>query len=181
MYNDYDDGDWTAGFRSRETWVRGFFMLLFLFAFWLVRILLTVTAVFQFGAQLIRGRPVARLLPFGRGIGLYLQQISDFLTFNTEERPFPFSPWPDPGETAADFMDDRGPEDDRPFEEYDKLYAPATGENEPDAETAAKPEPETDYGASNEEEGGEAADDTPDSDTPDSDTQANEPPPRPDA
>ena len=44
MHDDYKDNDWTAGFRSRDTWLRGFFMLLFLFALWLARILLVVTA-----------------------------------------------------------------------------------------------------------------------------------------
>lgn len=175
MYNDYDDGDWSAGLRSRETWVRGFFMLLFLFALWLVRILLVVTAVFQFCTQLIRRRPIARLLPFGRSVGLYLRQISDFLTFNTEDRPFPFSPWPDPGETAADFMDDPGPPEDAPFERYDRLSEPQEAEDA-HADAENPPESEPDYGETGNDENGEAGDEPPTEEEP-GDRQ----PPRPDA
>jgi hypothetical protein len=35
-----------------------------------------------------------RLRSFGRAVGRYLAQIADFVTFATEEVPFPFSDWP---------------------------------------------------------------------------------------
>jgi hypothetical protein len=93
-------GELLRGFRSRQTWVRGFFMLIFLFALWFMRLLITIVAVFQFGALLIAGHPLEPLMPFGRGLALYVQQMTLFLTFNTEELPFPFSPWPQGTEPA---------------------------------------------------------------------------------
>jgi hypothetical protein len=38
--------------------------------------------------------PNARLLAFGRSLGLYLGQIADFVSFATEDVPFPFGDWP---------------------------------------------------------------------------------------
>lgn len=38
--------------------------------------------------------PNARLVSFGRSLGRYLQQIAYFLTFASEDTPFPFSDWP---------------------------------------------------------------------------------------
>jgi hypothetical protein len=34
------------------------------------------------------------LLSFGRSLSVYIYQIARYVTFNQEERPFPFSPWP---------------------------------------------------------------------------------------
>jgi len=39
----------------------------------------------------------ATLVSFGRSLALYLQQIANFLTFTTEEVPFPFKDWPEQG------------------------------------------------------------------------------------
>jgi Domain of unknown function (DUF4389) len=38
--------------------------------------------------------PNARLTHFGRSLGLYVSQIASFVSFATEETPFPFSAWP---------------------------------------------------------------------------------------
>lgn len=101
MYDGGNDRDRLARFRSRRTWVRGFFMLLFLFALWFVRLLLTIVAIFQFGAQLIAQHPLHLLFPLGRSMGIHVKQTAMFLTFNTEELPFPFSPWPGAGAPTA--------------------------------------------------------------------------------
>lgn len=97
-------GELLRGIRSRQAWVRGFFMLIFLFVLWFLRLLITIVAIFQFGALLVAGEPVARLVPFGQSLASYVQQITLFLTFNSEALPFPFSPWPEatgPGEPES--------------------------------------------------------------------------------
>jgi len=38
--------------------------------------------------------PNTRLLTFGRSLGSYVQQLVNFQSFNTEEKPFPFNDWP---------------------------------------------------------------------------------------
>ncbi len=79
---------------AQSTWLRGFFMLLFAVAYGIAELLLGITAVFQFLYLLVTGKTVERLLIFGENLGRYFYQIIRYLTFNTEERPFPFSDWP---------------------------------------------------------------------------------------
>jgi hypothetical protein len=79
---------------AQSTWLRGFFMLLFAVAYGIAELLLLVTAVFQFLCLLVTGKTVERLVIFGENLGRYFYQVVRYLTFNTEERPFPFSDWP---------------------------------------------------------------------------------------
>lgn len=52
-----------------------------------------VVTIVQFVMSLVNDAPNARLLAFGRSLGRYLQQIAHFLTYASEERPFPFNDW----------------------------------------------------------------------------------------
>lgn len=75
-------------------WVRGLFMLLMGCAYQLSGTLLFIIAIFQFVTTLLTSTPNARLLSFGRSLGLYIRQIVHFLTFSSEDIPFPFNDWP---------------------------------------------------------------------------------------
>lgn len=90
----YDDNDWVESIKSRGTWVRGFFMVLFAAALWFSRILLFVLAVVQFSMVLITGRPAGRLLPFGRSLSTYMRDIGMYLSWNSDDMPWPGSTWP---------------------------------------------------------------------------------------
>ena len=79
---------------TRQTWTRGLFMLLFAVVFWIAELLLLATAVFQFGFVLFTGRRNERLLAFGESLSRLFYQVVGYLTFNSDDRPFPFSDWP---------------------------------------------------------------------------------------
>ena len=79
---------------KRNIWIRGLFMLLMGFAFQVSGTVLCIVTVIQFVMALLSDTPNARLVSFGRSLGHYLQQIANYLTFATEEMPFPFSDWP---------------------------------------------------------------------------------------
>lgn len=79
---------------SRNIWIRGLFMLLMALAFHVCELILGVVTVVQFVMALVNRTPNARLVAFGRSMGSYLHQIVNFLTFATEEMPFPFGEWP---------------------------------------------------------------------------------------
>ena len=79
---------------KRNIWIRGLFMLLMGFAFQVCGTVLCVVTVIQFMLTLLSDAPNTRLVAFGRSMGSYLRQIVNFLTFATEEMPFPFSEWP---------------------------------------------------------------------------------------
>ena len=79
---------------KRSIWMRGLLMLLMGFAFQVSGAVLCIVTVIQFVMTLLNDIPNTRLVSFGRSLGHYLQQIVNFLTFATEEPPFPFNDWP---------------------------------------------------------------------------------------
>lgn len=91
------DEDIKTNFKSKNIWVRGLFMLLFAVLYGVAEFVLLVIALFQFGHALFTGRPNDNATSFGYSIGRYIFDITRFVTFNTDERPFPFSPWPQNG------------------------------------------------------------------------------------
>jgi hypothetical protein len=80
--------------KENNIWLRGVFMILFGILYSLAGTVLLVVAVLQFIFVLTGSAPNTRLLSFGHSLGSYVQQIVSFQTFNTEEKPFPFSDWP---------------------------------------------------------------------------------------
>lgn len=79
---------------DRDTLLRGLFMLLMAFFYQLAGTLLFFITIIQFVIALINGTPNARLVSFGRSLGSYIKQIVSYLTFASDDRPFPFSDWP---------------------------------------------------------------------------------------
>lgn len=79
---------------KRNIWMRGLYMLLMALAFHVCVTVLGVVTIIQFVMALLSDAPNNRLVSFGRSMGNYLRQIVNFLTFATEEIPFPFSEWP---------------------------------------------------------------------------------------
>jgi len=79
---------------KRNIWMRGLLMILMALAYHLASSILFVVAVIQFVLALLSGSPNARLLAFGRSLGLFLGQIANFGSFASEALPFPFSDWP---------------------------------------------------------------------------------------
>lgn len=79
---------------SWESWMRGLYMLLFFLIFRIAEIVIAALAVFQFIATLLTGKTNLNLLTFGQKLSTYIYQIMLFFTYNSEEKPFPFSSWP---------------------------------------------------------------------------------------
>jgi hypothetical protein len=61
------------------------------------RVVLVAVVVIQFGFVLITGERNQKLLDFGATLGKFIYQILQFVTFNSEEKPFPFADWPSAG------------------------------------------------------------------------------------
>ncbi len=79
---------------KRNIWLRGVIMLLMGLAYQLTGTMVLIVSVIQFVVTLVNHTPNTQLLKFGRSLGRYLQQIVNFLTFASEEIPFPFTDWP---------------------------------------------------------------------------------------
>ena len=79
----------------KALWARGGYGILFLIAMEIARVVLAFSAVLQFVLTMINGKPNAFLVNFGRSLSIWLAATAAFLTFATENKPFPFAPWPD--------------------------------------------------------------------------------------
>ena len=80
--------------KSRSTWVRLLFMILFA-AIWSVsRLVVAAVVAIQFFIVLFTGASNSRLRTFGQSLATYSYLLVAYLTFVTEEQPFPFNDWP---------------------------------------------------------------------------------------
>jgi Domain of unknown function (DUF4389) len=80
--------------KSTATWSRALVMLLFVFIFYVAEIVLVAVALVQLLVVIFSGEPNVRLLRFGQDLGTFIYQTVRFLTYNSEDRPFPFGDWP---------------------------------------------------------------------------------------
>lgn len=81
--------------KSIPIWKRLAFMLIFSFALSLTRMLIFFIAFVQFVIVLFSVTPNAKLKKFGHSLGKFAAEIIDFLTYYSDEKPFPFDrEWP---------------------------------------------------------------------------------------
>jgi len=80
---------------ASDTWIRGLYIVIFAVIYSVTDVVLTAVVVFQFLATLFTGETNARLRAFGASLSAFIYQIVAFMTFNSDEKPFPFSPWPE--------------------------------------------------------------------------------------
>ena len=88
-------GDIKDNVTRRSIWLRLLFMIVLGVAFYVAKFITLAVVAFQFLASLFTGQSNDQLARFGRNLARYLQQITVYMTFSTEEKPFPFAPWPD--------------------------------------------------------------------------------------
>lgn len=84
----------TARRKPTDELIRGAFMILFFVAARLAIVLVALIALFQFLCALIVRKPNGNARRFGKDLSCYLAEIVQFLSYNTERKPWPFSPWP---------------------------------------------------------------------------------------
>jgi cytoskeletal protein RodZ len=76
-----------------STWKRILFILVFSVIVGFIRILLWTVILLQIASALFTGSSNQHILDFSRKLSAYLYHILLFLTFNTDDLPFPFSDW----------------------------------------------------------------------------------------
>lgn len=88
------DKDTKANLSDRGTWMRLVYMFLFAVIFNVAEVVVGAVVVLQFLFKLFGGKANQRLRDFGGTAAAYLAEIVAFLTFHTEDMPYPFAPWP---------------------------------------------------------------------------------------
>ncbi len=98
----------------RGIWLRLVFMIVLSMAYGVAELITLAVVVFQFVASLFAGKPNDQLTRFGRNLARYFQQIIVYMTFATEEKPFPFTPWPDEPHEETPVEEDGNHLNDKP-------------------------------------------------------------------
>ena len=80
--------------KQQSTWKRGLYMLLFTVFYQIAEIILFMMVLFQFIVKLLTGDTNQQLRKLGQSLATYIYQIVQFLSFNSEQHPYPFSEWP---------------------------------------------------------------------------------------
>lgn len=112
--------------REPSAWFRiifmvGFALVLYLIMAPIIAVLLIVQALFS----VITGESNRNLRQLGKALSIYIKQIIDFLTYNSNLRPFPFADFPN--------LD----ADDEPDESVESSTAAAAEANKPAARSSA--------------------------------------------
>ena len=77
-----------------NTWIRLAYMVFFALLVMAARLLVSIVVIVQFALVLIFGRDNENLRNLGQGLGKWVYQAIMFLTFNSDDKPFPFDEWP---------------------------------------------------------------------------------------
>lgn len=80
---------------SPAQWLRILYMLMFALISWALGIVLTVLIVLQALFSLVTGGDNENLRRLGGALSKYYYQILLFLTYQSDDKPFPFAPFPD--------------------------------------------------------------------------------------
>ena len=80
--------------KNIDTWLRGLFILIYGIFFYFLCGIIWLLVVVQFIFKVVTGELNKQLEQFSVGLVQYALQILSYVTFQSEERPFPMSPWP---------------------------------------------------------------------------------------
>ena len=86
---------------DQSIWRRLCFMVLFAVIFNITEFVILAIAVVQFFSRLATGSVNGELRDLGPRLGEYLKQIVAFETFHTDQRPYPFAPFPGSDRTSG--------------------------------------------------------------------------------
>jgi len=143
---------------AADTWKRGLFMVLFVVIYSIAEFVLGMIVFFQFLHVLFNREVNERLRELTADISVFIYQTLQFLTFNSEVKPYPFAAWPD------------GPADLESLDMGDVVDTPAP-QSAPEASTAAdvadrdiKAKSETKLETKSDAKPDDAADETPSKD-----------------
>ena len=86
--------DIVENLKQPSQWLRIGFMLALAIALYVASVILTLLTLAQAVFSLLTGSDNVNLRALGRDLATYVKQILDFLTYNSENKPFPFSDYP---------------------------------------------------------------------------------------
>ncbi|MDO3386461.1 DUF4389 domain-containing protein [Gilvimarinus sp. SDUM040013] len=116
---------------SANHWMRLVFMILFSVILYVAGIVMSILVVVQFVFALITGKDNPNLRQLGDSLSQFIYAALRFLTYNTDEKPFPFADWPQPSPI------EETPEEDKPEEEKPAAVVEDVNSSEADSDKEA--------------------------------------------
>ncbi|MBL1274569.1 MAG: DUF4389 domain-containing protein [Ectothiorhodospiraceae bacterium] len=95
---------------AAETWIRGLFILLFAFLLVIARMVTAAVVVIQFLFTVFSGQTNENLRDFGASLAQFIFQALMYVTYNSDDKPFPFRAWPEAKDAGANagLVDNKG-------------------------------------------------------------------------
>lgn len=90
-------------YEDRSVWLRGLYMLIFIFLLGIAKFVAFIVIFFQFLTVLFTAKTNEKLVTLGQSLSTYQYQIMMFLTYNNEYHPFPFGEWPEGAPLSTEF------------------------------------------------------------------------------
>jgi hypothetical protein len=73
--------------------MRVVYMIIFAVVLWILCWVIGLTAIAQLALRLLSGKPNDDLTRFGGRIARYAREVVEYLTFASDDAPFPFKDW----------------------------------------------------------------------------------------
>lgn len=81
--------------KDQSTWIRGLYILMYAVIYSVTEIVIALVVIIQFLFVLMTRQVNEKLLALGANLSTYVYQILSYVTYNSDQRPFPFSDFPD--------------------------------------------------------------------------------------
>ncbi|WP_221798563.1 DUF4389 domain-containing protein [Oceanobacter mangrovi] len=94
-------GSFQSSVTSESFWFRTLYTVIFFVVVRILDLILLVATIVQWLARLFSGEVSSSVARFSYSLGLYYQQVVHYLTGCSDEKPFPFSDWPEPAPQQA--------------------------------------------------------------------------------
>jgi hypothetical protein len=91
------DDEVKGNLKNADVWMRLLYIVIFYLFYGAAKVVLFVMVVYQFLSTLFTGKTNERLLDFGRQLSEYIYQTVKFLSYTSDDKPFPFADWPSGG------------------------------------------------------------------------------------
>jgi hypothetical protein len=80
--------------KKEDTWLRGFYMLIFFFALNIAETIMIACILFQFVSTILTGNRNENIEDFTGRLVQYITGLFNYLGYHSEDKPFPFGEYP---------------------------------------------------------------------------------------
>jgi len=87
-------GDMKTNVKNPDTWLRGLFIIIYAVISYVLFWIIWLVVIFQFVMKVLTANLNPNVMNFSGGLTRYAFQILEYVTFQSEERPWPIGPWP---------------------------------------------------------------------------------------